>query len=176
MKWIPAKDRKVNDFETCYVKHVKNLNQKGSGYFNGGMFVFHLFNETVKDFKNLLIADESPNEEILTDPVNFLLANALKYCNEEQLKSLYQSLKERVEPNEEEGWISVKDRLPEDKTSNSVYCLVYDSYDGIVVRPFNQEHLCWDDESGDDYYTDAKGGKITHWRPLPDNPKAINNK
>jgi hypothetical protein len=48
---------------------------------------------------------------------------------------------------------------------------VNDAYDGIVVRPFNEVHVCWDQEDGDDYYTDARGGKITHWKPLPEPPK-----
>ena len=75
------------------------------------------------------------------------------------------------QPLPEEGWISVRDRLPSDEKSNSIYCLVHDSYYGIVVRPFNQAHMCWDDEDADDFYTDAKNGKITHWQPLPPLPK-----
>lgn len=68
-------------------------------------------------------------------------------------------------------WISVKDRLPKNEDgSNSIYCLVVTKYDGIVVRPFNQYHVCWDLEDGDDFYTDAKDGKITHWMLLPKPP------
>ena len=70
-----------------------------------------------------------------------------------------------------EDWISVKDRLPKDENKNEVYCLVNCSYWGIIVRPFNQHHNCWDDEDGDDHYTDVVGGKITHWQPLPSPPK-----
>lgn len=71
----------------------------------------------------------------------------------------------------EEDWISVDERLPYRDGDSSVYCLVNDTYDGIVVRPFNEAHQCWDQEDGDDYYTDAKGGKITHWKPLPEPPQ-----
>lgn len=71
----------------------------------------------------------------------------------------------------EEEWVDVNDRLPYKDGDSSVYCLVNDTYEGIVVRPFNEAHVCWDQEDGDDYYTDAKGGKITHWRPLPEPPK-----
>lgn len=71
----------------------------------------------------------------------------------------------------EDDWISVDERLPYRDGDSSVYCLVNDTYDGIVVRPFNEAHVCWDQEDGDDYYTDAKGGKVTHWRPLPEPPK-----
>lgn len=70
-----------------------------------------------------------------------------------------------------DDWVDVNDRLPYKDGDSSVYCLVNDTYDGIVVRPFNEVHVCWDQEDGDDYYTDAKGGKITHWKPLPEPPK-----
>lgn len=68
------------------------------------------------------------------------------------------------------AWINVKDELPKKDGDSSIYCLVNDSYNGIVVRPFNEAHHCWDQEDGDDYYTDAVDGKITHWMPLPDPP------
>ena len=68
-------------------------------------------------------------------------------------------------------WISVKDQLPKKDGDSSIYCLVFDSYNGIVVRPYNEVHGCWDQEDGDDYYCDAVGGKITHWMPLPEPPK-----
>jgi hypothetical protein len=69
-----------------------------------------------------------------------------------------------------EGWVSVRERLPKDEKENSIMCLVNDAYWGMVCRPFNQEDNCWDDEDMDDYYTDAVGGKITHWMPLPEPP------
>jgi hypothetical protein len=68
-------------------------------------------------------------------------------------------------------WISVNKQLPKIDGQSSIYCLVFDAYWGMVVRPFNEAHLCWDGEDGDDYYTDAVGGKITHWMPLPEPPK-----
>ncbi len=71
----------------------------------------------------------------------------------------------------EDKWISVKDKLPQKDGNSHIYCLVYDTYDGIIVRPFNEYHFCWDQEDADDYYTDAQGGKITHWQPLPEPPK-----
>jgi len=67
-------------------------------------------------------------------------------------------------------WIKVEDELPHKDGNSSIYCLVYDIYDGVVVRPYNEYHKCWDDEDGDDYYTDAVGGKITHWMTLPEKP------
>jgi hypothetical protein len=68
-------------------------------------------------------------------------------------------------------WISVNDRLPEKDGNSSIMCLVYDTWHHIVCRPYNEHHNCWDDEDMDDYYTDAVGGNITHWMPLPEPPK-----
>lgn len=61
------------------------------------------------------------------------------------------------------NWISVKNGLPEEPSDEThIYCLVCIKGFGIAVRPYNQVDNCWDDEQGDDYYTDAVGGKITH--------------
>lgn len=67
-------------------------------------------------------------------------------------------------------WINVKDRLPSKDGNSSIMCLVYDTYYGIVCRPFNEYHNVWDTEDCDDYYTEAIGGKITHWMELPTTP------
>lgn len=83
-------------------------------------------------------------------------------------------LKEMVgeEEKQTDGWISVKDRLPSKDGNSSISCLCWDSYHHqIRVLCYNEHHGCWDDESGDDYYTDAIGGKVTHWMPLPNPPK-----
>lgn len=58
-------------------------------------------------------------------------------------------------------WISVEDELPKEDGAYLV-----DVGWGFVVRRFNTYHNVWDDEDGDDYFTDAIGGKITHWRPI----------
>ena len=68
-------------------------------------------------------------------------------------------------------WIPVTKELPKKDGESSIYCLVYDTYNYIVVRPFNEAHHCWDQEDGDDYFTDAVGGMITHWMPLPEPPQ-----
>lgn len=67
-------------------------------------------------------------------------------------------------------WIKVNDRLPSNDGNNSIYCIVFDTYNGIIVRPYNEYHKCWDNEDADDYYCDAVGGKITHWMKLPEIP------
>lgn len=86
------------------------------------------------------------------------------YCNPE-------GEKEPVPQQGENDWISVKKQLPYRDGDSSIYCLVNDTYNGITVRPYNEAHGCWDQEDGDDYYTDAIGGNITHWKPLPEPPK-----
>lgn len=69
-------------------------------------------------------------------------------------------------------WISVSDRLPRGGRNDSIPCLCWDNYHKqIRVLQYNEYHKCWDDESGDDYYTDAVGGKVTHWMPLPSAPE-----
>jgi hypothetical protein len=68
-------------------------------------------------------------------------------------------------------WVSVKDRLPEKDGISSIYCLVYETRYGQRVLPYNEYHECWDQEDGDDFYSTAVGGKITHWMPLPEPPK-----
>jgi hypothetical protein len=71
----------------------------------------------------------------------------------------------------ENNWIPVTQQLPKLDGDSHIYCLVYDVDNGIVVRPFNEAHLCWDQEDGDDYYTDAIGGTISHWQLLPSPPQ-----
>lgn len=68
------------------------------------------------------------------------------------------------------SWVKVEDRLPEKDGSSSIFCLAYDTYDGIVVRPYNEYYKCWDQEDAGDYYCPAVGGKITHWQKLPEKP------
>jgi len=71
----------------------------------------------------------------------------------------------------EREWISVEQRLPELDGNSQIKCIVLDTYNGIVVRPYNEYHKCWDDEDCDDFYCPATGGNITHWMPLPQPPK-----
>ncbi len=67
-------------------------------------------------------------------------------------------------------WIKTADRLPEKpgiKDYEYVECLIF--YKGeIMLRPWNCEHLCWDDEAQDDFFCDPKAP--SHWMPLPAPP------
>lgn len=69
-------------------------------------------------------------------------------------------------------WIKTSDRLPEkpgQKSYEYVDCLIFHKGE-IKQRPWNCEHLCWDDEHYDDHYCDPL--EPTHWQPLPAAPKA----
>lgn len=70
-------------------------------------------------------------------------------------------------------WITTHDRLPRKpgvKSYEYVDCLIY--YRGEVLqRPWNCEHLCWDDEHYDDHFCNAT--EPTHWMPLPSPPAAM---
>lgn len=65
------------------------------------------------------------------------------------------------------GWISVKDRLPEDDKD----VLVYDSGSKeIIMASYNSDYDEW--STPYDYYYDLDNDKITHWQPLPELPEA----
>lgn len=68
--------------------------------------------------------------------------------------------------NVKELWISTKERLPEKPGISSyeyVDCLILYKGD-ILLRPWNCEHLCWDDEHRDDYFLDPQ--EPSHWLPI----------
>lgn len=65
------------------------------------------------------------------------------------------------------GWVSVEERLPANEDGeNSIMCLVKTKWNSISICQYNQYHKCWDDESGDDHYSDSTGGEVTHWREI----------
>lgn len=72
-------------------------------------------------------------------------------------------------PNVSGKWVSVKERLPYEDGNSDIWCLVYGN-NRISLHPYNEHHKCWDDEEGDDYWTDATDGKVTHWMSLPEKP------
>lgn len=75
------------------------------------------------------------------------------------------SLSPQEKPVKEEGWISVKDRLPENK--NTV--LTLDSYDGIMTAYYNHKDKTWYTGEGTEWE------EVEGWLPLtvlPNPPKA----
>ena len=70
-------------------------------------------------------------------------------------------------------WVPTIDRLPEKPGIDSyehVRCLIVVNGE-IEIGMWNCEHLCWDDDEGDDYRYDPY--TPTHWMPLPAPPAAI---
>lgn len=61
------------------------------------------------------------------------------------------------------GWISVKDRLPEEYKE----VLAYDSEHKEIVIAF------YDSESEEWTYGNWYDGEITHWQPLPELPEVV---
>jgi hypothetical protein len=70
-------------------------------------------------------------------------------------------------------WIKTSDRLPNidkgDCNWPHVFCLVYREGEGILVRPYNVYHKCWDDEECDDHFKDTE--YFTHWSLVPACPR-----
>lgn len=89
----------------------------------------------------------------------------------EEIAALKQALAEKSEEikrlqRQMPYWISTEERLPE-KPGKSHYehvdCLVLKQ--GYIEHlMWNCEHLCWDDEAGDDYNCDAMA--VSHWMPM----------
>ena len=69
-------------------------------------------------------------------------------------------------------WIKVEDELPKKDGNKSIMVLVFTTTKEILCRPYNEYHNCFDDEDYDDYWSDAIGGMVTHWMPLPNEPKS----
>ena len=64
------------------------------------------------------------------------------------------------------GWISVKDRLPEDDRD----VLVYDSRNKeIIIASYNSDYKEWDNFYN--YYDYLPVDVITYWQPLPELPE-----
>ena len=92
-------------------------------------------------------------------------ANAGDYIitgvNGEQYPCKPDIFEQTYEPADLNGWISVKDRLPEDDKE----VLAYDSeHKEIVIALYDSEYEEWD-------YGDWYEGAITHWQPLPELPE-----
>jgi hypothetical protein len=69
-------------------------------------------------------------------------------------------------------WTKVIDGLPKKpgrRDYEHVRCLVFVPAWGQMVLEWNCEHLCWDDESGDDVST--YNNQVTHWQELSHDPE-----
>jgi len=62
-------------------------------------------------------------------------------------------------------WIKTSERLPSKEDSDQdgyVDCFVYGKGLGVMFRPFNIHHQCWDDEDRDDHWGDPE--RVSHWQ------------
>lgn len=111
---------------------------------------------------------EECKEIVANEKIGMSFSKCLQYCTPaiEELTDLANKMY-----YEQSEWISVEDSLPENDGNSQINCIVLDTYNGIVVRPYNEYHKCWDDEDCDDFYCNASGGNITHWQPLPNPPQ-----
>lgn len=73
--------------------------------------------------------------------------------------------------SEKEPWIKTEEQLPvRPKGDDSYHLYCYVVIDGKIEElPWNYEHNCWDDESGDDFKYEAE--QASHWMPQPPLPK-----
>lgn len=111
------------------------------------------------DELNFNLKNERDYSAILNDKIRALESDNEKLINE------ISNLKIN------DAWISVENRLPEPNIDyNSKYiqiqCLAYSKSIGMKILYYNFSYGVWDGEDGDDYYCDAIGQKVTHWKPL----------
>lgn len=73
----------------------------------------------------------------------------------------------------DDGWISVKDRLPETNAIGIAHILAYDKREGTVKADFFDASANY--VNGSNIFeisnTSTQLYKVTHWRPLPKPPK-----
>ncbi len=75
-----------------------------------------------------------------------------------------------IKAYEDALWVKPQDALPTKpgkKSYEYVDCLIVHKGE-IKMRPWNCEHLCFDDEHYDDFFCDASDVEL--WRPLPSIP------
>jgi hypothetical protein len=100
---------------------------------------------------------------IKVDGKQFTLRDKLDEITDEKIALLtaIDVLKQNptVEAEHDKGWISVKDRMPEEGVDVLVYLNRKDADVDFVDR-----------ESGNFFYYDE--GEVTHWRPLPEPPES----
>ena len=58
-----------------------------------------------------------------------------------------------------------KDLPGKANTPHHMYVLVFRKHYGILLRPWNLYHQCFDDEDGDDHFCDA--GQVEWWCLIP---------
>jgi hypothetical protein len=106
-------------------------------------------------FDSYLVIEEACLDTIIkVDGKQFTLRDKLDEITDEKI-----ALLTAIDALEQDiGWISVKDRMPEEGVDVLVYLNRKDADVDFV------------DKSGNFFYYDE--GKVTHWRPLPEPPES----
>lgn len=105
---------------------------------------------------------------------NYAIANIPNEPDRENARQICEQLRALTTGGSgwrDDGWIKTSDRLPEKpglKSYEYVDCLIYVKGE-VLQRPWNCEHLCWDDAHYDDF--EFHPTEPTHWTPLPPEPE-----
>lgn len=93
------------------------------------------------------------------EPVNFLLVNALRHLNEQQMEALTLSLMERTQYGRllDDGWISVKIYKPTE-------------YGKYLIHRAGCKKTHFETWNGTGWAYNHND--ITHWQPIPKDPKS----
>ena len=77
-------------------------------------------------------------------------------------------VKDIIRKHMNDGWISVEERLPEEKKSVLVRCEKYDRHLNVTLTYLD---VMWLDDAGEKAFETINGvpnGKVIAWRPLPE--------
>lgn len=117
-------------------------------------------------FDSYLTMEEACLDTIIkVDGKQFTLRDKLDEITDEKIAlltaidALQQS--SNIEAEHDNGWISVKDRMPEPKTKVLVHCT---NGRMLTVGYFNKD------------LEFLKSGRVTHWMPLPEPPESAETK
>lgn len=107
-------------------------------------------------------------EDLLNDAKRTWVGeNALR----DVVRELYAALKQHEDAEERGGWISVKDRLPDE----GMHVLVLFDTGGCTTQDvayyINHNGGYWNNDWNADISNLGLRDDITHWQPLPDPPK-----
>lgn len=119
----------------------------------------------------LRVAAECADEAYLRRAGNWA-ASAWADLSPDDLDTIARVLREAAE-----GWIKITcandlPKKPGKERYEYVECLIFHNGE-IKMRPWNCEHLCWDDEEHDDFFCDAM--EPSHYMKLPAPPSETGN-
>ena len=119
----------------------------------------------VTDYKkeHFILVTENKEKFIYVDDLRKLVNSYLN--NAISISKLAEVLNIKEKEYANSKWVSVDKELP-NKDGKYICCGDY----GITIQVWNISCNCWDDEDGDDYYSNAVDGKVDYWQQLPKVP------